>query len=247
MRIHPIFVLAMFCAARAVASAQSPARSADEVVATMYAQDTLREAASGGYTGSREYVLENHRLQKRAEMVVRVTCNESGVKHFEVLSEDGWKSADKRVLRQMLITESDSSHPDTRPRSRITSDNYSFRMIGTEPLDGRTAYVIEVAPKREDKSLFRGRIWVDTEDYALIRVEGEPAKNPSFWTRKVHFVQQYHKASTYWFPLETTSVTDARIFGTTEVSIRYFDYKPAIGAPSQAPNNTLDEARYATR
>ncbi len=67
-------------------------------------------------------------------------------------------------------------------------------MIETEPFDGRMAYVIEAIPKREDKSLFRGRIWVDTEDYALARVEGEPAKNPSFWTRKVHFVQQYYKA-----------------------------------------------------
>ena len=148
-------------------------------------------------------MLENHRLQKRARMLVRVTCDRTGTKQFEVMSEDGWKSANKRVLRQMLATESDGSRPDTRPRNRITSDNYTFRMIDTEPLDGRLAYVIEAAPKREDKSLFRGRIWVDTEDYALARVEGEPAKPPSFWTRKVHFVQQYYKAGAYWFPMET--------------------------------------------
>ena len=209
-------------------AAQVSTPTADEVVANMYARDTLREAASGGYTGSREYVLDNHLFQKRAEMLVRVTCDGTGTKHFEVMSEDGWKSANRRVLRQMLATESDSSRPDTRPRNRITSDNYTFRMIDTEAHDGRTAYVIEVSPKREDKSLFRGQIWVDAEDYALARVEGEPAKNPSFWTRKVQFVQQYYKAGEYWFPMETTSLTEARIFGATEVSIRYFDYKPAI-------------------
>ena len=246
MRVYLIFASMLLCAARALA-AQGSTPTADEVVANMYAHDTQREAASGGYTGSREYVLENQKFQKRARMVAQVTCDPTGTKHFEVKSEDGWKSASKHVLRPMLATESDSSRPDTRPRNRVTADNYTFQMINIEPLDGRTAYVIQAIPKREDKSLFRGRIWVDTEDYALARVEGEPAKNPSFWTRKVQFVQHYHKAGAYWFPAETTSITEARIFGTTDVSIRYFDYKPALEAPAQASDSSLTEARYATR
>ena len=246
MRVHPIFASMLLCTTCALA-AQVSTPTADEVVANMYARDTQRESASGGYTGSREYVLENHRLQKRAQMQVRVSCDGTGTKHFEVTSEDGWKSASKHVLRQMLVTESDSSRPDTRPRNRVTLDNYTFRMIDAEPLDGRTAYVIEATPKRDDKSLFRGRIWVDREDYALARVEGEPAKSPSFWTKKVHFVQQYYKAGAYWFPMETTSETDARIFGTTDVSIRYFDYKPELEPPTQAPDYSSTEARYAKR
>jgi hypothetical protein len=246
MRVHLNLASILLCSATVLA-APGTVPNADQVVASVYARDTLREAASGGYTGNREYVLENHRLNKSARMQVRVTCDHTGTKHFEVMSEDGWKSANKHVLRQMLATESDSSRPGTRPQSRVTSDNYTFQMIDTEPLDGRTAYVIEAIPKREDKSLFRGRIWVDTEDYALARVEGEPAKNPSFWTRKVHFVQRYSKSAAYWFPLETTSVTEARIFGTTNVSIRYFDYKPALEAPAQALNPALMEARYANR
>jgi hypothetical protein len=226
--------------------AQDP-KTADEVVARMLARDGVRESASGGYTGGREYVLENHLFQKRARMLVRVNCDQSGMKHFEVLSEDGWKSANKRVLREMLVSESDSSHPDARPKSRITSDNYTFRMSEASPLDGRMAYVIEAIPKRQDKSLFRGRIWVDAEDYALARVEGEPAKNPSFWTRKVNFVQQYHKDGFFWFPLLTTSVTDARLFGTTDVSIRYFDYKPIAASPRIAPDSSFMEAHNDKR
>lgn len=237
----------MLVGAAGTLAAQGAAPTADEVVANMYAHDTQREAASGGYTGSREYVLENDKFQKRAWIVARVTCDATGTKHFEVMSEHGWKSASKHVLRPMLATESDSSRPDTRPRNRITADNYTFRMIGTESLEGRAAYVIEATPKREDKSLFRGRIWVDAEDYALARVEGEPARNPSFWTRKVEFVQRYRKEGPYWFPDETSSISEARIFGTTEVSIRYFDYKPAAGAPTLAPDYSITEARYATR
>jgi Outer membrane lipoprotein-sorting protein len=249
MRVHLILpsMLILATASLRVLHAEQPTPTADEVVATMFAHDTLREAASGGYTGEREYVLDNHLFKKRAEMLVRVTCDRNGTKHFEVMSEDGWKSASKHVLRQMLVTESDSSHPDTRPRNRVTSDNYTFRMIQTTRLDGRTAYVIEAIPKREDKSLFRGRIWVDTEDYALARVEGEPAKNPSVWTRKVHFVQQYYKAGAFWYPMETTSVTDARVFGTTDVNIRYFDYMPVSNGPTVVPDYSMMEAHYANR
>lgn len=209
------------------------AKTADDVVAAMLARDAMREQASRGYSGDREYVLENHGLQKSAQMIVRVACEEDGTKRFEVLSEGGWEIANKRVLEQMIAAESDYSQPDNRSRSRLNSDNYTFRMIEAGVrLEGRVAYVIDVTPKREDKALFRGRIWVDTEDYALVRVEGEPAKNPSFWTRKVHFVQRYQKDGDYWFPVATTSVTEARMFGATDVKIRYFDYKPVSAAPT---------------
>jgi len=249
MRVHLILpsMLILATASLHVLRGEQPTPTADEVVATMFARDGARELASGGYAGNREYVLENHKFQKRAQMLVRVTCERNGTKHFEVMSEDGWKSANKRVLRQMLVTESDSSRPDTRPLNRITSDNYTFRMIEATRLDGRTAYVIEASPKREEKSLFRGRIWVDGEDFALARVEGEPAKNPSFWTRKVHFVQQYYKSGAFWFPMQTTSVTDAHLFGTTEVNIRYFDYRPVSNPPTVVPDYSMMEAHNANR
>ena len=60
-----------------------------------------------------------------------------------------------------------------------------------ESIEGHPAYVINVVPKRRDKYLMEGRIWVDATDFALVRAEGKPAHNPSFWTRSVYFVQQY--------------------------------------------------------
>src|SRR5262249_20363082 len=77
-----------------------------------------------------------------------------------------------------------------------------------------------------DQFLFAGSIWVDTEDYAVVRAEGQPAKNPSFWTKHVNFVHSYRKSGPFWFPLSTESITDARIFGRTDLTIEYFDYKP---------------------
>ncbi len=242
-----LFIIALLLCASVPLVAQSPAVtqfSADEVMARVFARDSMRESMGGGYSGKREYVLENRRFNKRAEMQVSVLCDVGGTKHFDVLAEDGWKSANKHVLRKMLESESETSLPGTRPKTRLVPANYEFRLIGSEYLQGRPAYLIEAIPQRTDKYSFRGRIWVDAEDFAVARVEGQPAKNPSFWTRSVHFVQQYHKSGAFWFPESTTSVTDARIFGATDVSIRYFDYSPLSNSARGSANPTPTEVKY---
>jgi hypothetical protein len=227
---------------------QTPMPYAEDIIAKLMEHNSQRDKLGAGYTGSRHYVLQNQKFDKRAEMVVSVNCDPDGTKHFEVVSEDGWKSANKRVIRKMLESETETSRPEIRPSTTLTPENYHFQMLGSDSLEGRRVYVIQVLPKREDKYLFEGRIWVDAEDFALIRVEGKPAKNPSFWTHSVYFVQQYQKSGTFWFPLLTKSFTEARIFGKTEVSISYFDYQPNSPAQSSVSAKSAMaqiEANYA--
>jgi len=216
---------------------EKPTMRADEVIEQLVAHDGEREKLGGGYTGHRRYVLENQRLNKQAEMLVTVRCDGGGRKHFEIVSEEGWKSANSHVLQKMLESEEETSQPEKRSATRIAPENYKFELLGTEIADGRLAYVLRVLPERQDKYLFEGRIWVDTQDFAIVQAEGKPAKNPSFWTRSIHFVAHYHKSGDFWFPLSTESVTEARIFGETNLTISYFGY---------SPNSELSE-RFATQ
>lgn len=233
MKIHTVLILSLLLASTPSAYPQQQLDAA-AVIAKLIQHNGEREKLGGGYTGHRRYVLQNQRLNKRAEMVVSVKCGPEGTKHFDVVSEDGWKSANKHVIRKMLESETETSQPQVRPATSLTPQNYRFTLIGSDLLQGRRVYIIEVLPKREDKYLFEGRIWVDAEDFAVVRAEGKPARNPSFWTRSVHFVQQYQKSGAFWFPASTESVTEARIFGKTEVSISYFDYQPNFAADSCA-------------
>lgn len=228
MKNHLLLVnLFLFAGSSAVAAENfAPAPTAEEIVARMAAHDLQRQSSAEGYAGMRRYVLENLKFKKRAEMLVKVKGDQDGTKHFEVVSEDGWGGARKHVFHKMLESESETSRPEFRASAKLNSENYEFELVGTEELAGRVAYVLEVRPKRNDKSLFRGRIWVDAEDYALARAEGNPAKKPSFWTKSVHFVQVYRKSGPLWFPFSTRSVTEAHLFGTTDVNIDYFDYSP---------------------
>jgi negative regulator of sigma E activity len=232
------FLLMQALRATAQDSATNP--TAEQIVTQMTAHDLARQSSIEGYAGMRRYILENQEFHKRAEMLVQVQGDKDGTKHFEVVSEDGWKAAHKHVLYKMLESETETSRPEKRAGARLNSENYDFSFIGTELAAGRTAYVLEVRPKRSEKYLFEGRIWVDAEDYALVRAEGRPAKKPSFWTKSIHFVQVYQKCGPVWFPLSTQSVTDARLFGTTDVSIEYFGYAPKM---PNSPGNSVVSAK----
>jgi len=246
MKVHAIITSLLLWASIPLLGQTSvaPMSNADEVMAIMFERDTQREIIQGGYSGSREYTFDNRKLNKHAQMLVSVNGDANGTKHFQIVSEEGWKSAHKHVLHKMLESEAECSLPGARLKTRLVSENYIFQMVELGSLEGRPGYVIDVIPKRHDKYLFRGRIWVDAEDYALARVEGEPAKNPSFWTRSVHFVQEYRKSGIFWFPASISSVTEARIFGTTEVKIRYFDYAPLSERARLLAAPTFKEANY---
>jgi hypothetical protein len=233
MKYHHLFTALLLLPASSIAAAGASAQvpTAQEIVNRMGAHDLQRQASIEGYAGMRRYVLENHHFDKRSEMLVRVRADQDGTKHFDVVSEGGWKAANTHVLRKMVESEAETSRPDMRSKTKLKTENYDFEISGTELLLTRPTYVLEVIPKRKDKYLFRGRIWIDAEDYALVRAEGSPAKNPSFWTKSTHFVQIYYKSGPFWFPRSTQSVTEARIFGATDVSIEYFDYTPVTHTP----------------
>src|SRR6201994_4614977 len=160
MRVQFIFgvLLLFFTANASVASESEPFINADTVVARMLAQDAQRQTMAAGYRGMRRYVLDNERMHKRAEMLVRVECDANGTKHFEVIDKTGWKAAYEHVLRKMLESEAEASQPQIRMMTRLSQDNYDFHMISVALLDNRTAYVIEIVPKRREERLFEGRI-----------------------------------------------------------------------------------------
>ena len=199
--------------------------SAADIVARMAERDAERHASFSGYTVSRRYEVVNK--DRHAEMLVRLVCTADGGKQFFILHEEGSGAIRNHVLRKMLEEETNASHRETRQSTRIVPGNYSFEMVGTDVVDGRRAYVLEIDPKIKSKYLIRGRIWVDATDYAIARIEGSPAQNPSFWTKRVHFVHTYRKIGDLWLAASTKSVTDVRIFGTAELSISDFDYSPA--------------------
>jgi hypothetical protein len=203
----------------------------NDVVTKMLKLDAQRQAQLRGYTATRHYVAVNS--QRRAEMTVKVTCADDGVKQFSILSEDGSRWIRKFVFYKMLKEEAEASRHEIRNTTRIIPANYKFQLTGSDVVDGRPAYVLQVAPKEKNKYLIEGKIWVDAVDYSIVQIEGRPARNPSIWTRSVYFVYTYQKVGPFWFAARTHSVTDIRFFGTSELTIENSDYKVNAAGSTQ--------------
>jgi outer membrane lipoprotein-sorting protein len=215
--------------------------SAEDIVARMTAREAEQRAALSGYSVMRQYEVVNK--NRHAEMLVQLVSTSDGAKQFSILREDGSGSIRKHVFRKILEEETNASHGETREGTRIAPANYSFHLVGTELVNGRPAYLLEVTPKSKSKYLIRGRIWVDATDYAIVRVEGSPAENPSFWIKSVHFVHTYRKVGDFWFAASTTSVTEVRIFGTAKLSIEEFEQSPRLSDFRTADLQTASSAR----
>jgi hypothetical protein len=248
MRFHTwIMLFVLFGSPIAsIAADEPPAPSSDEIISKMMLRSVQRQVLLGQYSGMRLYILENERMHKRAQMLVRIKFEPTGAKHFEIVSEEGWEAANKHVLRKMLSSEEETSTPEQQNKTQLNFENYYFSIAGTEDIGGRPVYVLDVLPKRRDKYLFRGRIWVDAEDFALVQAEGQPAKNPSFWTSSIRFTQFYSKHGQFWFAARTQSVTDALIFGKTNVTISYFGYDAkSNGIDNPAPEPGIEKERIS--
>ena len=218
------FTLAIVLAAATSAAAQTgdPLPSAEDVVAKMMQFDGQRQSELTGYTATRHYAAVNK--SRHAEMLVRVTCDSSGAKQFTILSEAGSGSIRKHVFHKLLSEETEASRRGTRTSTRLIPDNYNFQMVGQETIETGPAYLLSVVPKTQNKYLIDGKIWVDANDYSIVRIEGQPARNPSFWVRSVHFVHTYQKVGSFWFASSTHTTSEIRIFGDSELIIENSDY-----------------------
>jgi len=215
--------IALLLLAVTVRAGDAPAGppSIESIVNAMTTADSSRLLKLPGYTSIRQYHIENRRFHTEARMRVELTVGADGAKHFRVLEMSGPLPVRKLVFQRMLNTETAASARDARAATRISPDNYNFRFVEQTTWQGRKCFVLEAQPKTESSLLFRGRLWVDAEEYAVLRIAGEPAQNPSFWVNKTGFIHEYAKTGSFWLPKSNTSETDVKVFGHTTVRIDY--------------------------
>jgi len=219
-----VFLAACFSAVAQQATVSAPL-SADEVMRRVVAMNEVRAKALESYSSLRSYHLECHCLShKQADMVVRADYQAPNKKVFTIVSESGSGSVRNRVFKKLLEAEQESMREENQQRSALTPENYTFQVSDYTKTDTDEFYVLEAQPRTKNKFLFRGRVWVSTKDFAITRVEGEPAVNPSWWTLKTDFKRSYQQIGGFWLPESNESETKVRVFGTAVLSIEYREY-----------------------
>jgi outer membrane lipoprotein-sorting protein len=218
--------------------------NAEQVVQNLVRMTLERAQALRAYQGTRIYRLEYRGLPgtRTAEMVVDVKYQSPETKEFIILSATGSKLIIEKVFKKLLQSEKEALEAENQKRTALNSDNYAFMLIGYEITPTGSIYLLSVEPRTKDKFLYRGRIWVDAEDFAVVRMEVEPAKNPSFWTKNTEVEQAYVKVSGFWLPAQHHSLCTVRLGGRADLTIDYKDYQ-ITGANSLSNGSSAANSR----
>lgn len=165
-----------------------------------------------GFPGNRE-----------AQMTVEASYDSPARKEFKIVSQSGSKLILDRVFNKLLEAEKESVQPEIASQTQLNRENYEFAIVGYDAAEGQ--YELQVTPKHKSKYVYHGRIWVDTTDFAVTRIEAEPAQNPSFWTKKSEVHHEYQKIHNSWVPARNESVSYIRLGGRATLTIEYKDYR----------------------
>ena len=223
-----LFLVMLVTLTYADADLQStPVLSTDVIVQKLMAANAQRSQTLRGYRGKRFYRLEYHGLfgSHEAAMQVEATYAAPDRKEFKVLAQSGSKLLTNRVLLKLLSSEQEAQEEQNRKELEISPKNYNFALAGTEHTPSGDFYVLEVIPKGKSKYLYRGKLWVDARDFAVARMQGEPAKNPSLWVSHTEIEYRWANIGGFWLPAHNESETQVRMGGKAILTIDYSDYQ----------------------
>jgi hypothetical protein len=233
-----IFFSNAFCAHAQLAQSPNAADPA-EIVWRMVAQNETRARQLNYFTSQRHYHIEFHGLGRSmaADMNAQVIYSAGSGKTFHVIDESGSHLLLNHVLIKLLETEQEDSREQ---KAALTPFNYNFTFDTQTNEDGRQLYVFSVEPKAKNKLLYRGKIWIDANEFAVVRVEAEPAENPSWWIKSTEIHHRYEKIGEFWVPQTNRSESKVRFGGTALLTIDYGSYA------FTKPNAPLQESSIAT-
>jgi hypothetical protein len=214
--------------------------STDQVVDNMVRRNQERAQALLHSQATRVYRLVYHGLPSDlvAEMTVQATYERPFSKEFTVVSQSGSKLIANHVFKRLLASEKEAAQPELSAKTQLNRDNYNFALIGYEPSKSGGRYVLRVDPKARGKYVYRGQVWVDGADFAVTRIEAEPAENPSFWTKKSEIHHEYGKVQGFWLPVKNESVSYIRLGGRATLTIEYKDYSVTGARQPRAAQKT---------
>jgi len=191
-----------------------------------YKQDVLMQTLVGtSVTGEfHEVTNVSYDAKGRRQEVVRFAAQPS-LRGIQLTAED---MEDVRAFMPLVLTSDDLPQ-------------YNLTYAGQQHVDDLDTYVFHMEPKKEEKGrrYFQGRIWVDAQDFQIVKVCGKsgPEKvqvkkheHPELHPIFVTYRQQVDDR--YWFPAFTRS-DDTLRFRTGPVHMReiikYTGYKRVDG------------------
>jgi Outer membrane lipoprotein-sorting protein len=198
------------------------------------------------YSATRTYAVSDISGKVHAKEKVRMEYVAPDKKTFVTLDEQGSAVVRRLVLNRLMESEASAAAGKDLHDSAITPANYTFQLLGEEDLRNHHCFVVHAIPKREDKYLFDGKVWVDSQDFAVVQIAGHPARKLSFWVTRADFVRQYEKIGDFWLPARDETQVEIRIYGKKILSIDHHTdsvngvTNPTLASGQASPTSSAD-------
>lgn len=218
------------------------------IIDRMLEKNRERVAALDHYSSERTYRVDYTGTggEHHAEVVVHAEYNNPERKKLTIMSESGSKFICEKVLRKLVEGEQEASERSNRAQISLAPENYDAELIGEEMPNwpgaepGVKAWVLRVTPKVDNKFTYKGRIWVSEDDYAVMRIQAEPAKSPSWWINHATLDSRYVRRGDIWLPGRNVSTSHVRIGGEAKLTIDYGTYPVVAAQAIRLPVETAE-------
>jgi hypothetical protein len=163
------------------------------------------------YEVTREYkVFRGDDKEPASEVMAQVNFVPPDIKTYKITQARG-SSRGEKMVREILDQETESAKKGHG--SEIGRTNYDFVFLRQENFGVVPEYVLLIVPKRKAEYLLRGQIWVDASTFRIRRIEGVPARSPSFWIKNIHITLQFAQLGDMWVPVSFDAIATVRLLG----------------------------------
>jgi hypothetical protein len=163
------------------------------------------------YEVTRQYqVFRDDDKQPTSEITAQISFTPPSSKTFKIIRASGNRRGEK-IVRDLLEEETELAM-ESRNRD-IDRTNYDFAFLRQEKFGRSPEYVLHIVPKRKEKGLMLGQIWVDAKTFRIRRIEGVPAKSPSIWIKDSYVTLQFAEVDGVWISVSLDVIATVRFLG----------------------------------
>ena len=185
-------------------------------------------ARSRPYEVTREYkVFRSDDPNPMSDVTAHVSFTPPDTKTFKITDAQGSPRGKKivsAILEQEIASAKEGHQRD------ISRSNYDFVFLREQNFGVVPEYVLHIIPKRKEKGLLLGDIWVDAKTHRIRQIIGVPLKPPSFWIKDLHITVQFAAVNGMWIPVSVDAIATVRFLGI--YSLSGLNLVPPIAASS---------------
>lgn len=206
-------------AASAQGSSVAGQLTEQELFSRLHKHHDWQESHMGEFSVLRTYTMRKENDVASAQEIVNMKYSPPGKETFTIVSAKGSRFIRTHVFQRLMDREMARTRERSGSDGLITPENYRLVITGKEEVGSTKCIVVHASPRQKKPDLFEGDVWIDSEDFAIVKIKGHLTKTPSFWIKRVEFERQYEKIGRFFVLLKETAVADIRVYGRRMLTV----------------------------